>query len=317
MLPLLIVQATLALPPLDQFDGARVGDIIFGQTADKDLKKMFKVGKGAMRPEALVVSSDERWRADALLAGRGADAKAIGVWFESKRASVLEDLVKDLADAEKLYAVDRSSDWFVQAYPARGIALFAVREGNREFVEGVLLTDKDRLIQLSRSLKSEETRMLDLQRIFERKDRTVYLRSFDLSVTRKNIDIGDVRREERLLSDLAERRAESRNIVFDRRGEGRVLITVAIDFEKTNVSASLSGSNEVGAISGSGSASAEKFKVANDVAYYDRRAVEDAVLEALRDALNSAERAIRDQRPPTEQDDRKRMMYGVINAAVR
>lgn len=313
---LLCSQATISLPPLDTYDAKGVGNVVFGRSTDKELKKAFKVGKGAMRPEGLVLSSDDQWRVDALLDGRGGDAKAIGLWFEAKRTKEANDLTKDLGSSETLYAMNRSSDWAVQAYPERGIALFVVHQGTRDFVEGVLLTDKDRILQLARGLKDSPTEEINLNLIFNQKDRRVFVQSFDLHLSRKNIDVGDVRREERLLEDFARRRAMSRNILMDRVGDGRVSITVDIDFEKTNVSASLNGSNEVGAISGSGSASA-KFNVANDVAYYRRDRVEDAVLEALDEAFRAGERAISKQRPPTAEEDRKQMVYSVINSGVR
>lgn len=311
-----LAQTVFVLPKLEAYDPADLGGVKFGMTADKDLKKMFKVGKGAMRPEALVIGQDDQWRYDALLNGRGGDAKAIAVWAEARKAVEVRDLAGAIGEPERLFARDRSSDWSVLTYPERGLALFATRQGSREFVDGVLLTDKGFITQLVRNLESEETRILDLREIFDRKDRRVLVRSFDVSLTRKNINIGEVSREERLLESFAERRAESRNIRFGN-GEGRISVSVQIDFEKTSVSASVSGSNEVGAVSGSGSATARKFSVRNDVAEYRRAYVEDAVLDALQDALDAAERAIQAQRPSTEAEDRKRVMYGVINAGIR
>ena len=285
-------------------------------TADKDLKKMFKVGKGAMRPEALVIGQDDLWRYDALLNGRGGDAKAIAVWAEAKKAVEVLDLIEGLEARNIFYVRDRSSDWSMIAYPDRGIALFATMQGSREFVDGVLLTDKSYLKQLTRGLDARATPVVDLREAFYARDRRVYIRSFSVDISRRNIDIGDVEREERLMRSFAERRAESPFIRFGN-GEGRITVSVQIDFEKTSVSASVSGSNEVGAVSGSGSATARKFSVRNDVAEYRRAYVEDAVLDALQDALDAAERAIQAQRPPTEAEDRKRVIYGVINAGIR
>lgn len=308
--------APFTLPRLDQYNPADVDGIRFGITADKDLKKMFKVGKGAVRPEELVIGTDDQWRYDALLSGRGADAKAIAVWAEPRKALETVDLTSGLGDPERLYVRDRSSDWSVQVFPDRGIALFATRQGAREFVEAVLLTDKDHAKQLTRALEPRETEVIDLARIFESKDRRVFLRSFDLTLTRKNLNIGDVNREERLLESFAERRAESRNVRFGG-GDGSISVTVSIDFEKTNVSVSLRGKNEVGDIVGNGSATARKFRVEKDVAYYRRDYVEDAVVEALDEALDSAERAIRDQRPPTEAEDRRRLILWVLNSSIK
>ncbi|MEQ1822494.1 MAG: hypothetical protein ABL949_08290 [Fimbriimonadaceae bacterium] len=309
-------QATLNLPELKDFDQRSVGSITFGQTADKDLKKLFKVGKGAMRPEALVVSNDDDWRADALLDGRGANAKAIGVWFESKSSALLYDLVKELGEPQKLFLAGRSSDWMVVAYPERGVAVVTAHEAEKDFVLGVLLTNKQRILSLSRDLTQAVTPLVDLQGLFDRLDRTVYIRPFDVTVSCKNINIGNADREASLLTSLAIRRFETRNLLLQRGAAGTMSVSVTIDFEKVNVSASLSGKNEAGSISGSGGAST-KFSVSNDVAHYRRDFVEDAVLEAMFDAVQSAEQAIRNQRPQTQKDHRRLQVYQVISSAVR
>lgn len=307
---------SLRLPDLAAYDMKTVDRVVLGQTADKDLKKLYKVGKGAMRPEGLVISNDEQWRVDALLNGRGGDAKAIAVWYEAKRAVEFSDFTRDLGPAERSFVRNRSSDWSVNAWPERGIAMFVTRDGNRDYVEGILLTDKDRILTMTRALEAQPTEILDLQAIFDRKDRRVFIRSFDVDISSKNINIGDQRREERFIQSFAERRWETRDILFGRDG-GTISISINIDFEKTNVSVSLSGKNEVGPVSGSGSSTARKFRVERDVAQYRREYVEDAVLDALTDAVRAAERAIAGQKPPTPADDRRLGIYGVINGSIR
>lgn len=307
---------SMRLPDLTAYDMKGVDKVIFGQTADKDIKKLYKVGKGAMRPEGLVISNDDQWRVDALLNGRGGDAKAIALWYESKRAVEFSDFTRDLGPAERSYVRDRSSDWSVNAWPERGIAMFVTQDGNRSYVEGVLLSDKERILTMTRGLEAQPTQILDLQAIFDRKDRRVLIRSLDVDINSKNINIGDARREERLLQSFAERRWETRDIMFGRDG-GTISISVNIDFEKTNVSVSLNGKNEVGSVSGSGSSTARKFRVDKDVAQYRRDYVEDAVLDALTDAVRAAERAVAGQKPPTPQDERRLAIYGTINGAIR
>lgn len=307
---------SLRLPDLAAYDMKTVDKVVLGQTADKDLKKLYKVGKGAMRPEGLVISNDDQWRVDALLNGRGGDAKAIAVWYEAKRAVEFSDFTRDLGPAERSFVRNRSSDWSVNAWPERGIAMFVTRDGNRDYVEGVLLTDKDRILTMTRALEAQPTEILDLQAIFDRKDCRVFIRSFDVDISSKNINIGDQRREERFIQSFAERRWETRDILFGRDG-GTISISINIDFEKTNVSVSLSGKNEVGPVSGSGSSTARKFRVERDVAQYRREYVEDAVLDALTDAVRAAEQMIANQKPPTPQDDRRLGIYGVINGSIR
>lgn len=307
---------SLRLPDLAAYDMKTVDRVVLGQTADKDLKKLYKVGKGAMRPEGLVISNDDQWRVDALLNGRGGDAKAIAVWYEAKRAVDFSDFTRDLGPAERSFVRNRSSDWSVNAWPERGIAMFVARDGNRDYVEGVLLTDKDRILTMTRALEAQPTEILDLQAIFDRKDRRVFIRSFDVDISSKNINIGDQRREERFIQSFAERRWETPDVLFGRDG-GTISISINIDFEKTNVSVSLSGKNEVGPVSGSGSSTARKFRVERDVAQYRREYVEDAVLDALSDAIRAAEQLIANQKPPTPQDDRRLGIYGVINGSIR
>lgn len=307
---------SLRLPDLAAYDMKTVDKVVLGQTADKDLKKLYKVGKGAMRPEGLVISNDDQWRVDALLNGRGGDAKAIAVWYEAKRAVEFSDFTRDLGPAERSFVRNRSSDWSVNAWPERGIAMFVTRDGNRDYVEGILLTDKDRILTMTRALEAQPTEILDLQAIFDRKDRRVFIRSFDVDISSKNINIGDQRREERFIQSFAERRWETRDILFGRDG-GTISISINIDFEKTNVSVSLSGKNEVGPVSGSGSSTARKFRVERDVAQYRREYVEDAVLDALTDAVRAAEQVIANQKPPTPQDDRRLGIYGVVNGSIR
>jgi hypothetical protein len=304
------------LAKLPFYDGRGMDGVVFGQSSDKEMKKAFKTDKGAIRPEGLVIQNDGTRRVDALLDGRGGDAKAIGLWIEPKVATEVGDVIKELGDGERGYMTDRSSNWSIAAFPDRGIAVFGVREGNREYVDGVLLSDPARIKQLSRSFDTGETKIIDLREIFERKDPRVFIRAFDLSMTAKNIDVGDRNREEGLLESFASRRADTRNIVSGRGGDGTINVTVAIDFEKVNVNVSLSGSNEIGKISASGSSS-YKFRVERDVAYYRRDKVEDTVLDALNQALDSAENAIRNQKPPTPAEDRRRMEVIAINGAIR
>lgn len=307
----------LPLPDLTTYDMKRVGNVVFGETADKDLKKLYKVGKGAMRPEGLVLSNDDQWRVDALLNGRGGDAKAIAVWFEAKKATEFSTFTRDLGPAERFYAANRSSDWSANTWSEKGIAMFVTREGNRDYVDGILLTDRARILTMSRGLRTDESSIIDLQAIFDRKDRRVWIRDFSVNINRKNINIGEVSREERLLESFAQRRFETRAIQFARDGSGSVSITVTIDFEKTNVSVSLSGRNEIGSVSGSGSSTGRKFRVQNDVAEYRRDYVEDAVLDALSDAVQSAERAIDAQKPPTPAEDRRASIYAIVNGSIR
>jgi hypothetical protein len=312
---LIAAQTTFSMPVQKDYDSAGPGGIKFGITADKDLKKMFKVGKGAIRPEALVIGQDEKWRYDALLNGRGGDAKAIAVWAEARRAIELSELNEGLDRPEVGFVRDRSSDWAVNIYPAKGIAIVTTMRGPREYVDGVLLTSPDYTTQLARTLEPRATQILDLRQIFDSKDRRVYLRSFSLTLSSKNISI-DRAREERLLESFAERRAETRDIRFGGR-DGSITVSVSIDFDKTTVSASLSGRNEVGEISGSGSSSARKFSVKNDVPAYRRDYVEDAVIDALDQALYNADRAIQAQRPPTEEEDRRRLILALLNTAIK
>lgn len=313
---LLAVQGQFNLEPLKNFNGSSMGGVVFDVSTDSSMKSQFKTDKGAIRPEALVISNTAERRVDALLDGRGGKAKAIGLWVTYREPVELEDLTDGLGSSTVLYAKGRSSNWVVHLYQKAGIAVFALQGRNRTLVDGVLLTDPARARTLGRYLEEDPTPIRNLQDEFDRLDQTVNIRNFSLSFRSKNIKIDDGDREKRLLESFAERRFETRLIRYRSGNGGTVSVTVNIDHVKVEVSASLNGSNQIGTVSGSGSSSG-KFRESNDFPYYRRALVEDLVIEALNRAVDSAESAIQKQRPQTEAEHRQIQLMELLSSSIR
>lgn len=305
-------------PRYELADGKSFGGITFGEDTDGTLKKRFRTDRGAIRPEGLVLAqaADKGLRVDALLAGRGKDAPVIALRLQFQRfAPSREAFEKELGgETEARFARNRYSDWAILTHEEKGVAAFAIRERNETIVESLIFTTPARIRELTRGLSAESGEIGDLQREFDRLDRTVKVRSTSVSISAKNITTPDRNRESRDLERYADRRFESRVIRYG--GDGSISISVSLDFDKITLSASLSAKNEAGPISVSASKSG-RFREANDIAYYDRGVIQDLLEDALDELSDDAERAVDNQRPPTEQEERSRAILDLINRAIR
>jgi hypothetical protein len=305
-------------PRFELADGKSLGGIIFGEDTDGTLKRRFRTDRGAIRPEGLVLaqSQDKGLKVDALLAGRGKDAPVIGIRLQFLRfAPTRETFEKELGgETETFFARNRYSDWAVLTNEEKGIAAFAVRERNDTVMESLVFTTPARIRELTRGLSSGAGDIGDLQREFDRLDRTVKVRSTSVTMTAKNITTPDRNRESRDLERYADRQFESRVLRYG--GDGSISISISLDFDKVSVSASLNAKNEAGTVSASASKSG-RFREANDIAYYDRGVIQNLVEGVLDELSDNAERAVENQRPQTESEERNKAVLDLINRAIR
>ncbi|CAN5635303.1 hypothetical protein BH11ARM2_BH11ARM2_28430 [soil metagenome] len=130
LLPLL-AQDTLRSEAITRFDGQRWAGIRLNRDTDADIKRVFRTEKGAVRPEALKIVTDQPRdvRVDTLLDGRGGKAvvRAIRVeyMFGAPKLSELEDAYNERG--EELYLPGRNDDWSLVSFPKQGVLVFSLK----------------------------------------------------------------------------------------------------------------------------------------------------------------------------------------------
>lgn len=114
----------LAPKPLETFDGKAWAGLSLGNMTDADIKQKFSTEKGAIRPEALRITTlkDSGVRVDALLNGRGSKAVMGAIRVEFDNPPKLEELADKLGEQPvAMYNRERHEDWRVLAFIDHGI----------------------------------------------------------------------------------------------------------------------------------------------------------------------------------------------------
>lgn len=126
------------LPDIGTFQGTEWAGIKLGAHTDSDLKKLFKAGKGGIRPESLrLPNSGSAVRVDALMDARGAKAKVKAIRVEFNNWQSLEPTTKLLGvDPVRLYQRDRWEDWSIAYYPGKGVAALQLEDKAFVFLMG-------------------------------------------------------------------------------------------------------------------------------------------------------------------------------------
>ena len=218
-------RANFVVPPLDSFDGARWGDIVFAQTTDGDMKKRYNTAKAEVRPEAIALRTNEAdVEVEVLLDGRGDKARAAGILVKCKRPLLLADLERHLGDSEARYQRDRWEDWRVAAFASKGIAAVVA---NEDSVLALLLCTPDRLPSALRGFDPERTDVVRRPDPGERWDRVIRFGRvvMDMDVRSKNRPPAlGVRDLERIQDDATydARRTRGKGTIAYERGESGV-----------------------------------------------------------------------------------------------
>lgn len=143
---------------LETFDGKTWSGLTIGQSTDGEIKKSWRTEKGAIRPEALVISQpDGSPRIEALLAGRGSRAKLSGIRVTFPGGGPAPEFINRTFGTAPLvrYQSGRVEDWWVLAYPDRGVIFFVEGPEERARVRHAILADPER-VQQALSLWSPE-----------------------------------------------------------------------------------------------------------------------------------------------------------------
>ncbi|MBN9502380.1 MAG: hypothetical protein BGO01_12955 [Armatimonadetes bacterium 55-13] len=170
--------------PLDSFNGGGWSGLRLGRMTDKDLKKAFETDRGAVRPEALVVKTDDKdVRVDALLDGRGDSATMQAIRIEYKSGAPKMDALQESWGEEPVeyWAADRTEDWKMFAFRKRGV--IAVTEDGSPRPQVFILTDPDRLEDALYSMETSETDIVPPRDPGKDWDRVIRYRDVTASVS--------------------------------------------------------------------------------------------------------------------------------------
>jgi hypothetical protein len=318
---LLLVGATaaerLAPKPIESFDGKAWAGLALGALTDSEIKQKYQTEKGAIRPEALRITTerDSGVRVDALLDGRGGKAVMRAIRVEFEKPPSLDQLAEAFGEKPvAMYNRERHEDWRILAFIDRGVLAMDV-QGK---VDTFILCSPDRVgdaLNVFYDQPSPVTIPSDPGRNWDR-----ILRFNDVDVTvslgsnrPSTLDYDWRRRVERRLQNEGEstRRGSLR---YGSSYTGELKVRVSSDkFDKDGdsnftVSVSVAGGSPYGQISQSASASK---KIWNS---YERR-VQDLYEDAMLDLDRDVRGAIQKLGPPPKEQLRKLAMEKVYSGA--
>lgn len=142
---------------IGSFNGSEWGGIKLGIHTDPELKRLFKAGKGGIRPESLRFPVQGARKVDALMDARGAKAKVKAIRIEFGSEQDLQPITQGLGvEPVTLYQQDRWEDWSVAYYPGKGVA--ALQLEGRSFV--FLMGNPNLMDQAVRRFAQEPTEIV-------------------------------------------------------------------------------------------------------------------------------------------------------------
>jgi len=249
-----IATAQNALVPksLASFDGKSWSGLSFGIDTDSSLKKNWKAGKGAIRPEALrLESNNPDVHVDAILGGRGAKALLECIRIEFIRAPMsIEAIAKEVNEEPVRYwQTERNEDWYAVAFPRRGLLAYVMngRPGEDEYAAVVTLAPPNRIYSSVAGYATEPTRIVPVFDPGRNWNRTTLFSDIRVRVspssTNRPATLTDinVRRIERRTEDDMRRAYARGAMAYDRNGRGRYEISVTSGKFNEKFEASFSG----------------------------------------------------------------------------
>ncbi len=248
-----LAQNAVVPKSLASFDGKTWSGLTIGVDTDASLKKSWKTGKGAVRPEALrLETSDPDVRLDAILGGRGARAVLESIYLEYLRAPrEIAAIAKELNEEPVRYwQRERNEDWYVVAFPGRGVIAYVFNgdPGRTEYASVILLTPSSRVAASLRGYADEPTRIVPVFDPGANWNRATLFSDtrcrISPSSTNRPGSLSDVniRRLERSTEDDMRRAYARGAMAFDRNGRGRYEISVTSGKFNDKFEASFSGS---------------------------------------------------------------------------
>lgn len=316
-----------AVDSLRDFEGREWGGVRLDETTRDDFKRRYKTRGGKfVRPDALIVtpSSSAPWEIQALVDGKGNDARLTGFHLTFRDRGIRLDRVLEEIDAptEEGYPRERFSDWNLTLVPNRGIALMVVHEDD-DRVPFALLTTRSRLERIGNALERNPTPVRDIADRFDRLDRTVEIGNTLVNLTRKDLR---PRFEDLTLSGVRlrlPREIQSSDIRYSGRGSGSVIVNISIGFRDgdrnnaVSAFAQLNGSNERGGVSAGGTGRYPLDRKESDAKRDVDQAIRTAFELAIVDLRRQVARKINGQKPSSPADYRAGAFVRLIDAATR
>lgn len=300
--------------PLVEFKNGAWAGIVLGQDTDSSIKQRFKGGKGAVRPEGLLIPTDSALgiRVDALMDGRGGKAKVQAIRVEYDRnAPTLPELQEALGEeAVPGYQAGRWEDWILAFFPKSGIVGVVAGETRREAPRVWFLASPDRVARAMMRFDKEPTEVVEVPDPGEDWDRILEFGELDVKVDQSRsdkvpveLDAGGRQRIADAIEDEYFRRRRL-PMAYNRLSRGEVNFSVTIgrfndrDHANVTISASLQTRSPYGPLSASDSLT---VTIKDN---YRRR-----VLDAAMDLVDRLDRQVADKvsklgPPPIEQKRR-------------
>lgn len=152
----------LKAKPLSTFDGKSWSGIELDRMTDADIKKTFETSKGAVRPEALLMSTGlDGVRVDALMDGRGSKAVIRAIRVEYDRAPKLYDVQQELGiEPKRLYQSNRNENWHLSVFEPKGIIAVCFGEADREVGAYFFLVPPNSVNSVVREFVTDETEVI-------------------------------------------------------------------------------------------------------------------------------------------------------------
>ncbi|MCC7230555.1 MAG: hypothetical protein IT203_09175 [Fimbriimonadaceae bacterium] len=305
--------------PIASFDGNVWAGLTLNGITDREIKKKYRTEKGAVRPEALKITttSDSGVRVDALLDGRGDKAVMQAIRIGYDRSVDIEKLGDELHEKPvRLFTRERHEDWWIEAFVDHGIIALVI-EGQ---CDTFYLTSPDRTGMALRDFGDRQTLVTEPPDPGANWDRVLRFGYTSASVTvgsskPDELDADGRRRIGNRLKNLAESLREP-SLRYSSGSSDRLSISVSSDkFDKDGeanftVSVGISANTPYGQFDETASRSR---KIGSN---YDRRLsdlLEDAFYELARDVRNKIQRL----GPPPRDASRKRFMDRLMDAATR
>jgi hypothetical protein len=262
----------------------------------------------------------------ALLNGRRGDSQLVGIRLtygdRGPDPKELADRFKE--EPEVWYPIDRYEDWFIQVFPKEGIVLYTLREGRDDRVPQVLLCSPNRVNDILRNFKKDETDIQTRKEFHEEDLLPVEVSDVRLSfgsvkgVTIRDKDIV----EDDLTEDVRRELRSARTMEYVRSGKGDLSVTISVNYKNgkggdVSVSASLNSSTELGKIYASGYSTDSIRDEGDDPRWSGTRRFERAVFKAIDELERDVREKVRKQQSPPLSTVRQQAWDDVINKYVR
>jgi hypothetical protein len=312
-------------PAYESFDGQTWASVELAKTTDAGLKKMYRTSKGAMRPEGILLTQpkDSSILVDALLLGRGKDAKVSGfrVNYLNQRPPI-DSLCKGFNEAPvMLYPRVRYEDWAVAAYPKRGVAFFLEHAGDGPSVEWAIVTRPESLEPALGQLGMDKSDVVEYIDPYRDLPKLMEFGYVSVSYSTSGIDVRDKNRDrDDLESDMKRIRAND-YVNYHYGSAGAFTLSVSANYSAKNggrvtVSGTLTGRTNYGKVTVSSEAHKDMEKTRSDQdppRYIRYRSLAQDVISDIESKIRDA---IAKQGPPPIESFRYADWLSVLSRAM-